>query len=644
MRLSQYFLGRDRKGQGAVFFALACLAAALMSVAGAAKAEPFDKYSDEALSAYLGKNATVTRKVFVPMRDGVSLSTDVYLPKNMDKPLGTVFVKTPYNFNELRGSNKRLAVEAVSRGFAFVMQNERGRYFSEGEFEILGYPRTDGYDALTWIAEQDWSNGKVGTVGCSSSAEWQLALAGENHPAHAAMVPMASGAGIGRVGEFQEQGNWYTGGVQRILFIPWLYNVDNPLRAQLPSGLDQETRARLSLYNDLAGRKPQVEWKEQVKHLPVDEMLSVLGEPAGTFEDLIARAPNDPKWFEGGLYHDDAGWGVPGLWFNSWYDVSIGPNMALFNHARESGVDAETRKHQYAVVAPVPHCRFWNLGPNTKVGARNMGDTSFDTAEEIFSFFDRFLRGDKRAFSDRTPKVRYFAMGENKWKSSSAWPPKAAEEVKLYLRSDGGANSLYGDGVLSFDAPSGDETPDRFVYDPMNPVQTVGGGDCCNGGTVIPGAFDQREIEARHDVLVYTSEPLEEPLEVSGFVDAVLHVSSSAKDTDFAVKLVDVAPDGTAWIIDDTIFRTRYREGYDKEVFMEEGGVYPVDLTPMTTSNVFEKGHRIRVEVTSSNFPKFVRNLNTGGNTVSESEPVVAENAVHHDAENPSYIVLPVVK
>ena len=612
--------------------------------ASTAVAQDYGSYTEEALTKELERLADGTRKVNVPMRDGVYLSTDVYLPKNAGDNLPTVFWRTPYNYNKLAGARLRMAVETVSRGYAFVIQNERGRYFSEGEFKILGYPRTDGYDALSWVADQSWSNGKVGTLGCSSSAEWQLALAATDHPAHAAMVPMASGAGIGRVGEFQEQGNWYTGGVPRNLFFIWLYGVDNPLRAQLPRGLDQPMRAYISKYNDLATEKPEIEWKEKIFHLPISELLSSLGEPAGTFEELIARKPNDPGWFESGLYHDDESWGVPALWFNSWYDVSIGANMTLFNHVREKGADAQTRNHQYAVVAPVEHCKFWSLGPDTKVGARNMGDTSFDTNKDIFAFFDRFVRGKASAFPNRTPKVRYFNMGENKWQSASAWPPKQTENVKLYLHSDGAANSLFGDGRLSFEAPSGDQPADSFTYDPLVPVQTVGGGDCCNGGAVIPGAFDQRAVEARHDVLVYTSAPLDEAIQISGFVDAVLNVSSDAKDTDFSVKLVDVTPDGTAYIVDDTIHRARYRDGYDKEVFMEEGEIYEIDFTPMTTSITFQKGHRIRVEVSSSSFPKYARNLNTGGENYNESDPVTAVNSIHHSEAAPSYVVLPIMK
>ena len=612
-------------------------------IASTSSAQDYSKYSEDALKKILKEIATVETKVLMPMRDGVGLSTDIYRPKNVSGPVPTIFVRTPYNMNIPGGRTLRNIVTAVSKGYAYILQNERGRYFSEGKFEILGYPRTDGYDAMEWISSQSWSNDKVGTIGCSSTAEWQHGLAAMNHPAHAAMVPQASGAGIGRVGDFWEHGNWYTGGVQRILFFVWLYGVDNPLRAQIPAGLSPEIRTQISQYNDLSTSKPDVDWETQIRHLPIQDLLTSMGEPEGTFEEFVTRTPASEGWFDGGLYHDNEAWGVPALWFNSWYDVSIGPNMALFNHARENGIDAETRENQYVVAAPNPHCQFASLGPDYVGGEREIGDTSFDVDGLVYGWFDKWLKTDEEAFDPETPHVQYFTMGANKWQGDDEWPPKAAEDVRLYLHSGGNANSLYGDGTLSFDAPTGNVT-DSYDYDPMIPVQTIGGGDCCNGGLVIAGARDQRSIEARQDVLVYTSDPLNEPIEVSGFVDAILHVSSDAKDTDFAVKLVDVAPDGTAYIIDDTIFRARYREGYDKQVMMEEGGVYKLDMTPMTTSIEFQKGHRIRVEVTSSNFPKFVRNLNTGGNNYDEKDGVIAHNTIHLSSENPSYLVLPIVK
>ena len=616
---------------------------ALGAFAQPLSAQDLANYSQEALDREVAALAVARAAVLVPMRDGVRLSTNIFTPKSAKGLLPAILWKTPYNEHTLRGSTQRFAIEAVRRGYVFIVQSERGRYLSEGKFEILGKPQTDGYDTLSWIAAQGWSNGKVGTLGCSSSAEWQLALSALNHPAHAAMVPMSAGAGIGKVGRFREQGNWYTGGVPRSLFTVWLYGVDNPLRAELPAGLDEGTRARVAQYNDLAATKPKVDWNKQIRHLPVETMLSDLGEPPATFEALIGRTPADPAWRQGGLYHDDMGWGVPALWFNSWYDVSIGPNLELFNHARAEASDREASDNQYVVIAPVTHCAYAKLGPKSVIGERAMGDTSFDIDGAIFGWFDRWLKGEARNFPASTPRVRYFVMGENRWKSDAQWPPKRAQLMRFYLRSGGRANSLNGDGWLDAAAPAA-EQPDRFRYDPMNPVQTVGGGDCCNGGIVIPGVFDQRGVEARNDVLVYTSAPLDAPMEVSGFVNAVLSVSSSAKDSDFAVKLVDVAPDGTAWIIGDTILRARYRDGFDRPVMMEPGTTYTLKPSPIATSIRFGAGHRIRVEVTSSNFPKFMRNLNTGGSNEKESIGVVADNAVHHDGQNLSYIELPVVR
>jgi putative CocE/NonD family hydrolase len=638
MMQSRFHIGQ----RVAAALAMALTMALLVASGSPAAAQPIADLSDEAVTRELSRQAEVTMIEMVPMRDGVRLATNIYRPRNARGRLPTIFWRTPYNELSYQARTNRRALDAVSRGYAFVAQNERGRYYSEGDFQILGHPQTDGYDALTWIAAQPWSNGRVGTLGCSSSAEWQLALAALNHPAHAAMVPMSAGAGIGRVGRFQEQGNWYTGGVPRSLFFVWLYGVDNPLRAQLPREIDQPTRARIARYNDLAARKPEVDWVRRITHLPLSTLLTGLGEPPGTYEQFIARTPADPAWRQGGLYHDDMGWGVPALWFNSWYDVSIGPNMELFNHARRVRSDAEASAHQYVVVGPNTHCRYNMLAPDFTSGDRALGDASFDTDREIYAFFDRWLKGDRRAFADSTPAVRYFAMGANQWRSAAQWPPANARDVRLYLRSSGAANSLYGDGRLLAEAPGASESPDDYVYDPANPVQTIGGGDCCNGGLVTAGAFDQRRIEARSDVLVYTSDPLTEPMEVSGFVEAVLNVSSDARDTDFAVKLVDVAPDGTAYILGDTIIRARYRDGFDTPRLMTPGQVYQLRPTPITISNTFLPGHRIRIEITSSNFPKFARNLNTGGDE-TETRMVIARNRLHHSAAHMSYIVLPVV-
>ncbi len=233
-------------------------------------------------------------------------------------------------------------------------------------------------------------------------------------------------------------------------------------------------------------------------------------------------------------------------------------------------------------------------------------------------------------------------MGANEWKTSETWPPENANMKTFYMNSNGNANSLFGDGVLTLNPPEKD-TKDDFTYDPMNPVSSYGGNVCCTGNAIKGGAFDQQEMETRNDILVYTSEPLQEGIEISGFIETSIYISSDVKDTDFTIKLIDVYPDGTAYNLDETIQRVRYREGYDKEVFMEKGEVYKLDLTPLSTSNFFKKGHRIRIEVSSSNFPRFARNLNTGGNNFDESEGIVAHNTIHHSKEYPSQIRLPIV-
>jgi hypothetical protein len=241
-----------------------------------------------------------------------------------------------------------------------------------------------------------------------------------------------------------------------------------------------------------------------------------------------------------------------------------------------------------------------------------------------------------------TPRVQYYTMGRNEWASADEWPPAAATATTFYLRSDGAAASVFGDGRLSPDAPT-TASSDTYTYDPMNPVPALGGGVCCNQDAALGGSFDQRGIEARADVLVYTSEPLTEDMEVTGNVRAILYVSSDARDTDFTVKLVDVHPDGAAYNVDDTIQRARYREGYDKEMFMRTGEVYELNPTPMSTSHLFRQGHRIRIEVASAKFPQYMRNLNTGGNNYDETEVVIARNTVHHSQRHPSRIVLPLM-
>ncbi|WP_421946406.1 CocE/NonD family hydrolase [Phaeodactylibacter xiamenensis] len=606
----------------------------------------FSQDEADAFWAEVQEIAIVEQKVMMPMRDGIRLATDIYRPKT-DEPVPVIFSRTPYNFNlysegKLNKRQIQRAMEAVKRGYAYVVQNERGRYFSEGEWDILGVPLTDGYDAFSWMADQEWCNGKIGTLGCSSTAEWQMAVAALDHPSHAAMIPQGYGAGIGTVGDYYEQGNWYRGGAQQMLFTSWLYWVQNGrIRPMFPKDATQEELIRMSRFFDLVPDPPDVDWKEAFRHLPVKDIIENVDGPRGIYSEMIQRKPNDPAWFEGGLYHDTMGFGVPSFWFTSWYDVSISPNLALFNHVREN---PEVGADQYLVIAPVLHCAYTRATENTIVGERSVGDARLNYDELIYGWFDYWLKDDKSKDPAQMPRVRYYTMGSNQWQTAETWPPQSAEMTTFYLDSEGQANSLFGNGVLTTQMPDAADQPDAFTYDPMNPVPSVGGNVCCTGGAIDGGAFDQQELEARQDILVYTTPPLEEGVEISGFIETTLYVSSDAKDTDFTVKLIDVYPDGRAYNLDETIQRVRYREGYDKEVLMENGEVYKVDLTPMSTSNYFEKGHRIRIEVSSSNFPRFTRNLNTGGNNWDETEGVKARNQVHHSAAYPSQIRLPIVR
>jgi uncharacterized protein len=601
--------------------------------------------------------AVVERKVMMPMRDGVRLATDIYRPKDTTARVPTIWVRTPYNFNywDVRNgvpSDMTNALTAVKRGYAYVVQNERGHFFSEGNYDILGPPLTDGYDALAWLSSQPWSNGKVGTTGCSSTAEYQMAVAAQGHPAYAAMNVQGFGAGVGRVAPYFEQGNWYRGGAVQMLFITWIYGQQNQVRPMFPPNTPQADLIRASKAFDLAPQMPPVDWSKALWHLPVQDIVKAVDGPRGIFADempvdtggrMIQRAPNDPAWYKGGLYHDHMPLNVPGLWFMSWYDVSVGPNLALFNHVRKTA-KPDVADQQWAVIAPVGHCGYTRATENTVIGERSMGDARLDYAELTYGFFDRFLKGEKNTRLDKLPKVTYFTMGLNKWQTSETWPPKGAQSLTMYLASGGKANTLDGDGALT-SAPPATDQPDSFTYDPMNPVTSYGGNVCCTGTAITAGSFDQRKMEGRPEVLVYTSEAFKEGVELSGPIVPTLYVSSDARDTDFTVKVLDVYPDGRAYNLDESIQRMRYREGYDKPlVWMEKGKVYKVALQPLTTSNYFAPGHRLRIEVSSSNFPRFDRNLNTGGNNYDEAKGVVARNVVHHSKQYPSQVTVTVVK
>lgn len=643
--------------------ALVALTTCVLALSGRVQAQPGAPLPDSvkakrwALENELQSLAVVNRKVMIRMRDGVRIPADIYVPKDASKKYPAIWVRTPYNFNfwDVQNGVPRdmsATLTAIKRGYAWVDMQERGHFFAEGNYDILGAPISDGEDELNYLKSQAWSNGKIGATGCSSTAEWQPAVAALGNSAFAAMNVQGFGAGVGKVGPYYEMGNWYRGGAVQMLFIDWLMGQQNQVRPMFPADASQADLIRVSKSYDLAQRLPPVDWAKAFWHLPTKDLIKALDGPNGIFADsmpvatggaMIKRTPNDPAWYRGGLWHESMPINIPGLWYMSWYDVSVGPNLAMYNHVRKTA-KGEAADQQWAIIAPVAHCSYTRASEHTVVGERDMGDARLGYQEIMYNFFDRFLKDDGGRAIESLPKVHYFLMGANEWRTSDVWPPRNAEALTFHLGSNGNANTSNGDGVLSLKAQKSDK-PDRFAYDPMNPVMSYGGNVCCQGNAVVAGSMDQSTKENRPDILVYTSEPFKEGMELTGPIIPTLYVSSDAKDTDFTVKILDVYPDGRVYNLDESIQRMRYRDGYDKPaVMMEAGQVYKVTLQPLTTSNYFKPGHRLRIEVSSSNFPRFDRNLNTGGNNYDETKGVVANNVVHHSTKYPSTITVTVVK
>ena len=581
-------------------------------------------------------------KIYIQMRDGVNLSAEIFYPQKKRENLPVVLMRTPYHPDEFVIP---WMVQAISHflknGYVVVIQSERGRHWSEGKFRFLNGARNDGYDTLEWISKQPWSNGKVGTFGCSSSAENQLGLAATNHPAHAAAIPMSPGAGIGKMGPFQEQGNFYRGGVWQALWLPWYYDQGRRYRPQFPKNLTQEERINLSKFYRLEPTMPPVEFDKVIWELPTKDLMKKIDAPASDLDDFIVRHPGDRKWRDVEYFNEGDKFGPPALWMFSWYDVSVSPNIALFNYVQTNAFTKEGANNQFMVINATDHCGQGKEVEQTIVGARDVGDARYDYLKLFTDWFDYWLKGEDTDIVSR-PKVQLYTFGANEWRYYDQWPAKAVEFESLYFESAGNANSSAGDGQLVRSIPQQAQA-DTFVYDPAKPVPSLGGSICCFGPQLIGGAFDQSGLELRHDILVYSTPLLEKDLTVVGPIEIVLYVSSNVRDTDLTVKLVDVQPDGAAYNLDDSIQRVRFRDGYDEQKFMSEGGVYEVRIGPLAVSNVFKAGHRLRVEISSSNFPRYARNLNTGGNNYDEISSQTAINKIHHSPDYPSRIVIPVL-
>jgi putative CocE/NonD family hydrolase len=389
------------------------------------------------------------------------------------------------------------------------------------------------------------------------------------------------------------------------------------------------------------GDLARLDFAAMLGSLPVATMAERAGFPPSDFADFVTHKPADPYWDRMDYLRDDDRFDTPALHVNSWFDVTPEQTMYVVNLMRRNGVTARARDNQFGIMSPTEHCRSEYAGAPTRVGDREFGDARLPCFKLYLDWFDRWLKGIDNGVT-RRPMVQYYVMGKNEWRTGDSWPVPGVRAVPYYLSSMRSAVSNAGDGLLLQSPPRAGA--DSFVYDPDRPFPSRGGTVCCTGNPKDqPGAFDQSDLESRSDLLVYTTPPLERGLTVTGTVKAILHVSSDVRDTDFAVKLLDVDPEGRSWNVVNGVLRARYREGMAKEVWMERGRTYRLEVSLKATAHHFAPGHRVRLWVTSSDFPLHDRNLNTGGDNVTETTWVKATNTVHYGGATASHLLLPIV-
>jgi putative CocE/NonD family hydrolase len=566
------------------------------------------------------KRLIVDRDVDVPMRDGVVLRADVYRPDAPD-PLPVLLQRTPYGKGFVQ---THFLLMAAERGYAVVNQDTRGRWASQGEPYPFASEKQDGYDTVEWCARQPWSDGQVGMFGPSYMGYTQLAAASTHPPALKTIIPTVTFCDAYSTGHY--------GGAMRLgLSVTWnlVHQAFMPL-AWRP--LPDEEKMALGL--QLIAAVDGMARGETFRHLPLADMpLLGRGGMVEFMVDSMQHPTRDAFWATLSCAHEQIN--IPALHIGGWYDLFIRNTLQDF-----AGIRARNDTPQRLLVGPWVHADYSSNAGEVDFGL--IASSYLVMPEEIqLRWFDYWLKGAQNGIMDEPP-VRIFVMGDNHWRTENEWPLARAEYIPYYLHSAGAANTLAGDGLLS-PAPPADEPVDSFVYDPRNPVPTRGGGLCCWSPALPPGAYDQREVEARPDVLVYTTPPLEKEVEVTGPLEVRLWAATSAPDTDFTAKLVDVSPDGYARNVQDGIIRARHRDAPSPAEPIEPGVPYVFDIDVGATSNLFQAGHRIRLEISSSNFPRFDRNPNTGQPADKETELRPALQTIFHDADHPSYIRLPII-
>jgi len=567
----------------------------------------------------------VEKNLEVPMRDGTILRADLYRPESPEK-LPVLLNRTPYNKAMPMVFAMTLdAMRAAEAGYNVMVQDCRGRFASDGVWDCFNVEARDGYDTIEWAARQPWANGKVGTYGASYMGATQWLAATETPPSLKAMVPSITASDY-------HDGWTYQGGAFSLFF-----NVSWTMAALAPPTLLRERSKNPAAVEDLGRTMGAMNsMLEAMKHLPLREFpMFQVGAPY--FFDWLKHPSYDSYWRKVCIEENHAKINVPALNIGGWYDIFQGGTLRNFLGMRAKGATDAARAGQRLLVGPWNHAvPFQNVVGNVDFGFQS-GAISADVDGAQLKFFDQHLKG----INAPTPLVRIFVMGINEWRDEKEWPIPGTEFRRYYFHSRGRANSMYGDGALSTDGP-GSEPPDSFLYNPVDPVPTNGGGLCCYPGALPGGAFDQAGVEHRADVLVYSTEPLVEDVEVTGPVSVTLFASSSAPDTDFTAKLVDVGPCGMVRNLTDGIIRARFRESQSDEKLLMPGKVTEFKIDLWNTSNMFRAGHRIRVEISSSNFPRFDRNPNTGRELFADAELRPAMQTVMHDRGFASHVTLPI--
>ena len=556
--------------------------------------------------------ATIERGVSAKMRDGVTLRADICRPK-ADGTFPVLLTRTPYDKNGDMG----FCLKAAARGYVVVVQDVRGRYTSEGEWYPFKYESQDGFDTVEWAAALPYSNGKVGMFGGSYVGATQY-LAAIAHPPHlAGICPNVTASNY-------HDGWTYQGGAFEQYF-----------NESWTTGLAKNTmNRRVESGGDVVG------WTQTLplRSYPVLETPSTAG-VAPYFTDWLAHPSYDGYWKPWSIEDHYAQIQVPVFSLGAWYDIFLGGTLRNYQRLKKEAGTEAARRGQKLMVFVGGHA---GGSSQPKVGDVDFGSKlPFDLDEEMLRWYDGLLKGTVNA-SDHDSPVKIFVMGKNEWREEDDWPLARANSTRYYLHSAKPANGLEGGGTLATAAPA-EEKPDQFTYDPNDAVPTIGGPLCCGPLPTGLGPEDQRPAEARADVLVFSTPAFTQNTEVTGPISLDLYVSSSAVDTDFTGKLVDVWPNGFAQNLTEGILRLRYRNSQEKPELANPGEIYHISVDLWATSNVFLPGHKLRLEVSSSNFPRFDRNFNTGEEQARGTRMVKATNVIYHDKSRPSALILPIV-